>query len=285
MSTKDEMVFDFDELMNDGPSSLQNTYARTERSVSSHVQERGQAGVHYRINTPIHYTQTRSLNFDPTILRRNRVIEAGSEDMIGASYKLLRTQVMQRMVANGWAVLGVVSPRMGAGSSTTALNLALAMAREANHTILLVDLDLRRPTIHQLLDHQPELGISDYLIHNVPLNRIMFNPGVDDLVIIPGRESIYNSSEALSSPKMVDLILEMRTRYERRLVIVNLPPALDSDDCVAFSPFLDCVLTVVEYGKTRSEELSRVNELLAHCNHVGVTLNKMPVRRKSRFHL
>ena len=82
------------------------------------------------------------------------------------------------------------------------------------------------------------------------------------------------SSETLSAPKMVSLVEELKTRYPGRFVLFNLPPFLTTDDVLAFSPYVDAVLLVVEEGKTTSDELVQAKSLLQTVNIIGTVLNK-----------
>ena len=88
------------------------------------------------------------------------------------------------MRENKWNTLAITSPNPGNGKTLTAVNLAISLANEANQTVLLVDLDLRSPGIHSLFAHQPEKGISEYLTSDTPLSEILFNPGIDRLILL-----------------------------------------------------------------------------------------------------
>jgi protein-tyrosine kinase len=220
------------------------------------------------------YTQTRQLAVDPAYLRSNRVI-SGPDDLVAERYKILRTRVLQRMRANNWRSLAITSPTEGCGKTLTALNLAISMAREVNQTVLLVDLDLRRPQVRRYLTREDLPGISDYLVNDAPVADLLINPkGMERLVVLPGHASVTHSSETLSSPKMVSLIAEMKSRYPSRLVLLDMPPILACDDLLAFSPHVDAVLLVAEDEKTAKGDLARASALLEKMNILGFVLNK-----------
>lgn len=222
----------------------------------------------------ITYTQTRVLPIQRDVLRSHRIMLDWDNNAVTQAYKMLRTQVLQRMIANQWRSLAVTSAGKGAGKTVTAINLALSLAREVNHTVLLVDLDLRHPNIHNCLGIKSQFGISDFLLHDASLPEMLINPGIDRLVVLPGREPIFNSSEMLRSPKMVRLIDELKSRYPQRLVICDLPPLLAADDALAFSPYVDAVLLVIEEGRTRRADIEKAQDLLAETNVIGTVLNK-----------
>jgi capsular exopolysaccharide synthesis family protein len=222
----------------------------------------------------ITYTQTKKISVPKNIYEKKRIIAGYDDPTVIASYKLLRTQVLRRMKDNSWNTLAVTSTSAGEGKTLTSINLAISIAREVNHTVLLVDLDLRRPSVAPCFDYQPEFGISDYLEHNVPLSEILVNPELERLVVLPGREAVLHSSETLSSPKMVNLVEEIKTRYPSRIIIFDMPPMLIADDVLAFSPYVDAFLLVVEEGKTKRDDLTRSVELLSNYNILGTVLNK-----------
>lgn len=222
----------------------------------------------------IQYTQTKTIKISPDVLRRNRVIAGSTDSLDRDAFRLLRTQVLQRMRSHNWNALAVTSAQPGEGKSLVAVNLAIALAMEVNQTVLLVDLDMRRPSIHKYFDYMPDRGLSDFLLHDTPLQDILINPGIERMVILPGREVIPNSSEMLSSPKMVALVEELKTRYPSRMIIFDLPPLLATDDALAFSPYVDSILLVAEEGKTTKEDLEQVKNILKDCTIIGTVLNK-----------
>ncbi len=218
--------------------------------------------------------RTRVVAVDPAILERNRIVPALPQHELTDAYRVLRTRILQTMNANHWNSLAITSPATGSGKTLTSINLAISLAREVNRTVLLADFNLRCPSIHEYFGYEPEYGLSDYLYNDIPLDKILFRPSIDRLVILPGRESIHNSSETLRSPKMEQLVAEMKSRYENRLVIFDLPPILAVDDAIAFKPYTDSILLVAEDGATRKEDLQKSLEMLKGVPLLGTVLNK-----------
>jgi capsular exopolysaccharide synthesis family protein len=172
-------------------------------------------------------------------------------------------------------VLAVTSPGTGEGKSLTALNLAISIAMEIGHTVLLVDANLRHPSVHTQLGLSGEPGLSDYLLDNLPLNELFVHPkGVDHLTLLPGGRPLQNSAEMLNSPKMSRLVDELKSRYAGRIVIFDLPPVLTAADAMAFAPYVDATLLVVEEGKSQRKEIEHALELLSSTNVLGTVLNK-----------
>jgi capsular exopolysaccharide synthesis family protein len=227
------------------------------------------------------FTQTRIVPVPAERLAERRVVAVLDDDPVSDAYRVLRTAVLQRMRAGGWSSLIVTSPTDGAGKTLTAVNLAVSLAREVNHTVLLADLDLRRPRVHTYFGEGEIPGIGDHLLDDRPLCEILFNPGIDRLVVLPGRSSFGNSSEMLSSPRMVQLARELTTRYPSRTVIYDMPSVLACDDVLAFAPHADAVLLVVEDGVTDRDELRRAAEVLERTNLIGTVLNKAASERSA----
>lgn len=223
------------------------------------------------------YSKTRIVEPDSALLERNKIIGSGADDATGNAYKLLRTQILHRMKEHNWQSLAITSPGEGEGRTTTAINLAISLARDVNHTVLLVDLDMRRPTVAKYLGFNPVAGIDDCLLDNVPLHEALFNPGIERLVVLPCRNAFASSSELLSSPSMQRLAEELKARYPERLVIYDLPPLLLRDDLLAFSPHIDAALLVAREGKTRKADLQRAMEMLKTVNVVGTIMNASAV--------
>ncbi|MGH8608026.1 MAG: exopolysaccharide biosynthesis protein, partial [Gammaproteobacteria bacterium] len=122
--------------------------------------------------------------------------------------------------------------------------------------------------------YSPTFGIGDYFENEIPLEQILFNPGINRLVILPGRGPIPHSSEILASLKMVRLVREMKTRYASRFVIFDLPPVLSGDDVLAFASQIDAFLIVIEDRGTEKEELMQTVDLLKGSTVLGTVLNK-----------
>ncbi len=99
--------------------------------------------------------------------------------------------------------------------------------------------------------------------------------GIDHLTVLPGGRALHkNSAEMLNSPKMSQLVEEMKNRYPSRIVVFDLPPVLSAADAMAFAPYVDATLLVIEEGKTKRKELQHALDLLASTNVLGTVLNK-----------
>ncbi len=222
----------------------------------------------------ITYTQTRQVELDPKVLEHNRVIAGQHDDRRVEAYRHLRTQVLQTFEQNDWHNLAITSPLEDAGKTLTAVNLAISLSVELDHTVLLVDLDLKKPNVHTTFGVEVEHGLIDVVEGRVPVRDALFNPHVPRLVVLPGRALGHNSSEVLTSPAMRELLRDVTTRYDSRLVIFDLPPLLRNDDALKFIPHADATLMVVEDGVNTPEEVERALHLTRNANLIGTVLNK-----------
>lgn len=221
------------------------------------------------------FSETRTVDTDPLKLAERRVVALNEQDSRAQIFRMLRTQVLRRMREKEWRTMAITAPDVGNGKSMVAVNLAISMAMELNQTVLLVDVDLRRPSLHEYFGFSPEHGLSDYFSSEVPLSRILVSPSIERLVILPGKGVMSNSSEILSSPKMVSLAQELKTRYPDRFVIYDLPPLLAMDDALAFFPNVDCTLFVVEEGNNTEDDVKKSLQLLKATRLLGTVLNKV----------
>lgn len=221
----------------------------------------------------ISYTQTKTHALSSFELEKNRVLSGREAEPVRTAYNLLRTQVLQKMKANNWNSLAVVSANTGEGRSLTATNLAISLAQEVNHSVLLADFDMRKPSLHQLFNYPVEKGLSDYLQGNAELSEVLFNPGINRLVVLPGREAHSNSSSLLTTPNMLALVDDIKNRYQARMLVFDLPALLDSDDALVFMPYVDAVLLVVGEGKSSEKDLSSLAHLIGDKPVLGTVFN------------
>ena len=219
-------------------------------------------------------TLTRVVNIDPVFLESERILPPGAAGMHGGPYKMLRTQVLRRLDRLGVNSLAVVGTAADTGKTLTAINLAIAIAADPERTALLIDLDLRKPSIHRRLGIEPIVGIDDCLRRAHPLQEAMVRlDGYERLVILPACERSVDSSELLSTRRTEEMILEMRKRYKDRILVFDLPPVLQADDALAFARHVQAVLVVVGEGRTRRDDLLRTIELLRDVPIIGTVLN------------
>jgi capsular exopolysaccharide synthesis family protein len=217
--------------------------------------------------------RSRAIAVEMAELERNRIVARLTRDSTADAFRILRTKILQQMTRLGANTLAVTSPNYGDGKSTIATNLAMSLALDVKKTVLLVDLDLRNPSIHHFLGMSPDIGLTDYFVDDVPVPDCLVRPEIERLMVLPIVTPLDNSSEILGTPKMAALAQELKTRYSDRLVIYDMPPILAQDDTIAFLPHVDAVLLVVRDGVTCADDVRKCMYSLGDVNLIGTVLN------------
>jgi len=220
--------------------------------------------------------QAIQVDLDPEhLLSRNVLAGAEHDDpMITDRYRLLRTRIKQRMEPRGWNTLGITSPSSKEGKSLNSLNVAITASRDTEKPVILIDADLRRPSVAKYTGLAPEHGLIDYLAGEVDISQVLFQaksePG---FFMIPSRlvNNVAPPSESLASQRMTDLLDQFVK--QGFMVIVDLPPVMVADDVLSLAPKLDALLLVIRDGQTNSKDLKESTALLADFNLLGTVLN------------
>jgi non-specific protein-tyrosine kinase len=220
------------------------------------------------------YSVSRPAKLDAGILEANRCIGHHHEAAELEYYKVLRTQILRRSNGGGGVTVMVTSALPGEGKTLTAINLAFAFAREYEHTALLVDCDLKRQRIHEVLGIPSDKGLVDHLIDDCPIHELFVWPGVEKLTLVSGGKTVRDSSELLGSPGMKNLVHEMKNRYPERFIFFDVPPVLTSADPLAFAPFVDYILITVQAGETSLQDVKRATALLPSEKVLGFVMNR-----------
>jgi len=225
------------------------------------------------------YTQTRVLPAVRQAMLSNLGIMKSDRSELAESFKMLRNQLLQRMRSRDQRVIAVTSARVIEGKSLAAMNLAQAIAADFDSSALLIDADLQGKGLQTLLDLDGTPGLSDHLVDAAPLSSLLINPAIDRLVILPaGSRATEQSSELLASRGMAAMIQEMRARYDERVLVVDLPPVLESADALAFLPLADTTLVVVEEHGTRIDDMAAMSELLSPFELAGCLMSRKSAR-------
>lgn len=217
----------------------------------------------------------RRLVVDWAALRENRIVDGSDSRPAAQAYRMLRTQVLQRARAHRLCTIGVVSAANGEGKTLTAINLALGLAAEPNQFVLLMDLDLKRPSVAQTLRLPVQTGLEAWFSGSARLEDLWCGlEGAERLFVMPTLLPVPDSSGALARLTTTRMIQDLKERDPGRLMIIDLPPVLLSDDAITLAPHLDAVVLVVTEGRTRREDVSRVLELLGDTRVIGTVLNQ-----------
>jgi protein-tyrosine kinase len=215
-------------------------------------------------------------------LESMRIVSHNKHDMRARSFDMLRTQVLQSMDANGWQVVAITSPTAGCGKTVTACNLALSIARLSERSVLLVDLDMRKPKIADYLGIRRQNGMLSVLQGRQNLFDALVQVGIEreQLLVLPG-EQTNASSEWMASPTLPTLLDTIKREFRSRTVILDLPPMWAGDDVLSILPHLQSILLVAEAGCTSVSEIKECTKQLKPTPVVRLVVNKMTEREPS----
>lgn len=221
----------------------------------------------------INYTNTKVVKLNLAHLENNRIVSHVNHNAMSGVFDSLRTQIIQKMEENNWQTLGVVSPTPESGKTLLSINLAISIARQPQKTVVLADFDFRKPKVANYLGLNVSKSLNDYIEGSEPLENIFVNTSIQRMVVLPTNKAMSNASEKIATNKVTDLIDELKTRYNSRIIIFDLPPILNVDDAMIVMPKIDCVLMVVANGVSTEKEIEDSLYLLSKENLVGVVYN------------
>ncbi len=170
-------------------------------------------------------------------------------------------------------VIMVTSSVACEGKSITALNLAITLAQEFDHTVLLVDADLRKPSLHDYLGMETGKGLSDYLAGEAVLGDLLIRIGIGRLTFLPAGTPIRNPVELFSSQKMKVFVAEIKKRYPDRFIIIDTPPVLPFAETRLLGALVDGIVFVVREGQTTLENINESINALGKSKLVGTVYN------------
>ncbi len=218
---------------------------------------------------------------DAAHLARHRVVTASRDDPAHTAFDVLRTRLLQALSEHGWRRVAITSPTKDCGKTFTAANLAISLSRQENCRTLLLDCDMRQPSLHRVMGVSAPGSIGDLLRGRVTprehlrrLGRNDFHAGHNIAFGFNGIAEPY-ASELLQDPRTAHALNSIEAQLEPDVVLFDLPPALFYDDVIAFRPLFDGVLLVIGGGITTEKEIKEVERRLGESTPLlGMILNK-----------
>ncbi len=201
------------------------------------------------------------------------VTQIRPQSQMAESYRALRTSLLLSNLGAPPKVILVTSARPQEGKTTTSINTAIVLAQKGVR-VLLIDADLRRPSVHKTLGMGPRSGLSNVLTGSATVQQtITTSPLLPNLLIMTAGTPPPNPAELLASSNMRDLIMELRQQFDH--IVIDTPPTLSVTDAVVLSPRADAAILVIRSGQTTKQALRRARDILMQVNaHVaGVLLN------------
>lgn len=193
---------------------------------------------------------------------------------IAEEYRKLKSMVVKLTKQGGFRnTLMVTSSLAREGKSITAVNLAITLSQEFDHTVLLVDADFRKPSLHHYFNFTPDAGLADCIADDLDTGQALIKTGIGKLSLLPAGKSVTNPVELLSSQRMKEIVSELKHRYADRYIIVDSPPILPFAETHALSSMVDGVVFVVKEGLASIESIGNALELLSRSSVLGIVYN------------
>lgn len=230
--------------------------------------------------TPL-WHKLQEFTVSPRHLERNRIITAGRQDPAHAAFDVLRTRLLQALDARGWTRVAITSPTKDCGKTFTAANLAISLSRQQNCRTMLVDCDLRRPSLHKVMGVKNPGAMGDVLRGLVPPEDHFIRMGENE--IHAGRNIAFGfngtaepyASELLQAPQSRSVLRHIEDAFAPDVMLFDLPPALYYDDVMAFGGQFDGVILVVGGGITTEKDIRETQRRLGDdVPLLGTVLNK-----------
>jgi succinoglycan biosynthesis transport protein ExoP len=201
------------------------------------------------------------------------VTQSRPQSQMAESYRALRTSLLLTSLGAPPKIILVTSALPQEGKTTTSINTAIVLAQKGTR-VLLIDADLRRPSIHKTLGMGPRTGLSNVLTGNATLQQaILRSPLLPNLSILCAGTPPPNPAELVASNEMKNVLTELRDQYDH--IVIDTPPTLSVTDAVVMSPRADAVVLVIRSGQTTKQALRRSRDILMQVNArvAGVLLN------------
>ncbi|TYB89855.1 CpsD/CapB family tyrosine-protein kinase [Oceaniovalibus sp. ACAM 378] len=202
------------------------------------------------------------------------LIDHYRDTKVADAFDLLRTRLVHTIRKNGWSRIAIASPVRGCGSTFTAVNLAMSLARVPGTRTILIDMNQRDPGIAEALDLQTNGEIRNFLTAQVPLADYLQRYS-DTLALGLTAEPFRDSAEVLHDRRTGQVLDDMQARLVPDVVLYDMPSVLDHDDLGAFLPQVDGVLLIADGTRTTARQITDCERMLAdQCPLLGVILNR-----------
>lgn len=189
-------------------------------------------------------------------------------------FDILRTKTQLMMQKSGWSRLAVTSPTASCGKTTMACNLALGFTRQSDLRVILIEMDLRRPSMARMLGRRPEKDVTDVMTGTVSFSEQAYRVR-DNVAISMARHPAPDPATVFLSQKTQTALAEIEQTYQPDLVIFDLPPVLVGDDTRAFLKQVDCALIVAKAETTSTSQIDVCErEVAEQTNVLGIVLNQ-----------
>lgn len=216
-----------------------------------------------------------TLTPDSAVLDANHIVGFNSRHVASRPFSLLRSQLIKRMKASGFKIVGITSPAPAAGKSFLSANLAATLSRLPSHRTLVFDLDVRRASLAANFGISGDVGLERFLAGETDdLARIGRHVAGTNLSLFPCYTNDLDTVELLASERFADFVTALKRTSGDTLVIFDMPPVFANDDAMVVASLIDAYLMVIEQGRTNSQQVSDAMRLLDPAVCLGSVLNR-----------
>jgi len=227
--------------------------------------------------------QNKKVILNNDVLRRNNIPVSDDADssVTTEEFRIIKRSLLlnafnkgEGAIENGNIVL-VTSTEPDEGKTFCAISLALSMAAERDLTVLLVDADVSKPDVLNMLGVKGDKGLIDVVENkDMDLSECLLRTSIPNLTILPAGKKHKLTTELFASDRMIEIIAEIAKRYRDRIIIIDSPPVLASSAASVLAMHVGQILYVVEAEKTRQEELGEAIKMIEKCKNINLLLNK-----------
>jgi protein-tyrosine kinase len=218
---------------------------------------------------------------DDFILDNKLVAFSQPSSMVAEQFRRLRTYIIKPGQEKSPRTILVTSAVAGEGKSLIAINLAITIAIELNSYALLVDCDLRNPSVSRFFGLHEASGLSDYLLGKAEIPDLLVKSSVDKLSLLCSGTAQDNPVELIGSNRMKFLMQDLKSRYEDRYIILDSSPLLATTEPSVLNEMVDGIILVVKVGETPRESVQQAMKLLKKEKILGVVLNRLEFKTQA----
>lgn len=228
-------------------------------------------------------TRDKKKNYKLSTMARRLVAFSDSKSIIAEQFRTIRTNISFSVPDQELKTILVTSSTPGEGKSTNAANLGVVFAQEGKR-VLIVDADMRKPTLHYTFSVLNTIGLSSALARQVELLQAIQETPIVGLYVLPSGPIPPNPAELLSSKTMDALLLEMQRSFD--IIIIDAPPLLSVADAQILSNKCDGTLLIVSAGDVEKDDVLKAKAILSSskANIIGVVLNNYKMSKSKKYH-
>lgn len=225
------------------------------------------------LQTAARWQALREVAVAPRALVKGHIVAAtGERDAV--RFDMMRTKLLHELRTNDWRRVAVTSPGPGCGKSTISLNLAYSLARQPERRVVLVETDLRKPSLSRTLGVRPAANAADFFEGRASLEDVALRLR-PNLAVILNPTPRRDAAELFQSPGTAEALAALEESLDPSVVLFDMPPMLTGDDVMAFAAHVDAALIIAGAGVTSVPEIDNCErELASRTNVMGVVVNK-----------